>query len=330
MRKVFIIDGGAGRVICAIPALEEYVKTHPEEDVKILIAGWDSLFWGNKLLQNKTFNINDKGTFDNILKDADEVVSPEPYKLPGYYNQKYSLIEAFDVIINGKNNNLKSINLQTSIQEKIEAANVIIDVRKHQNKEKTIVIQPFGSAARFLDFGVDHDVIDETNRSLTLLSYSMLVRELSKDYNIILFANNQFHFKEDVFTYKLNADLRTHMSVISAADYFIGCDSVGQHMARSFNKPGTVFVGSTFPQNITYMDWFQIIDKICGERVYSPMRINHTDSNMADRLNEGCMFYTVEEMEDIISNIKEHIKISIGSSGPISNQNTCNNCESCN
>lgn len=322
MRKVFIIDGGAGRVICAIPALEKYVKSHPEEDIRILIAGWDFLFWGSKLLQNITFSVNDKGIFENILKDADEVISPEPYRLPEYYTQKVSLTEAFDLLINGENSNLGPANLYLSRPEIATGLKIIEDVRNHQKKKKTIVIQPFGSGAKFVNLNGHHEVVDESNRSLTLLSYSMLVRELAKEYNIVLFADAQFHFQEDNFSYKVNGDLRTHMSIIAACDYFIGCDSVGQHMARSFNKPGTVFVGSTFPKNITYPDWFQVVDKICDERIYSPMRFNHIDSNMADRLNEGCMDYSVEEMNDIINKITEHMEIT-------TKCETCVSCETC-
>lgn len=312
MKKVFIIDGGAGRAITAIPALEKYIKSHPEEDTKIFIAGWDSLFWSNKILQDHTFNLDDKGVFDNHIKYADEVIRPEPYILPEYFKQKVSLIEAFDIIINGDNSKLLKPNLYLSNSEKNFGLKIIDDVKKYQKKEKTIVVQPYGSTARFESIPGNDDVIDDSNRSFTLLMYSFLVKKLSEKYNIILFSDKQFHFEEDNFSYKLNADLRTHMSAIDAADYFVGCDSVGQHMARAFDKPGTIIFGSTFPENVSYPNWFNIIDKNKESRVYSPLRISMIDCKMADRINNDCMDYSIKDLETIYSLIVKDIEKKVG------------------
>ena len=63
MKKVFVIDGGAGRAIAAIPALEKYVRLHPNETVRIVVFGWDNLIWGNTLLQDITYNADTKCLF---------------------------------------------------------------------------------------------------------------------------------------------------------------------------------------------------------------------------------------------------------------------------
>ena len=149
MNKVFMIDGGAGRVIASIPALEHYVMSHPDENIKIFVHGWDTLFWSNKLLQPLTFNSVDKGSFNNHIKNADQVISPEPYRLPAYFNQQASLSEAFDIIINGKNNNLSHPKLYLSKSEILSAQKTVFDIKKNTNKSKLIVIQPFGSTARY-------------------------------------------------------------------------------------------------------------------------------------------------------------------------------------
>ena len=39
MNKTFIINGGAGRVISAIPALEKFHRKNPENDFKVLEIG---------------------------------------------------------------------------------------------------------------------------------------------------------------------------------------------------------------------------------------------------------------------------------------------------
>jgi hypothetical protein len=311
MKKIFMIDGGAGRVITAIPALERYVKEHPEENIKIFVYGWDSLFWSNPILQPLCFNANDKGNFDRYFKEADVVVSPEPYRLPDYYNQKVSLVQAFDILINGDNKCEKNPKLYISNQEKIIGKNIIEDVKKYQNKEKTVIIQPYGSTATPLIDGKNDDVIDNSNRSFSLMMYCKLAMEITKKYNLVLFSDSKFHFPEDNFSYKLNGDLRTHMSAIYNCDYFIGCDSVGQHITRALNKPGTVIFGSTFPVNVSYPDWFKIIDNKKDNRVYSPLRINDIDCNMADRLNSDCMNYSEKEIENLCMGIMQDIKNKI-------------------
>ena len=101
MKKVFWIDGGAGRAVAAIPALIKYARLHPNEDWAVLVAGWDFLYWGIPELQDRAYGIDTKGLFDNVVKNADQIVSPEPYRVPDYFNQKISLVEAFDREING-------------------------------------------------------------------------------------------------------------------------------------------------------------------------------------------------------------------------------------
>ena len=310
MRKIFYIDGGAGRVIAAIPALEKYVKNHPEEDIRILIGGWDNLLWGNTLLQDITYNPDTKGIFDEFIKDADVFVSPEPYRIPGYYNQKLSLAEAFDVEINGTNDHsdIGVPRLFTSKAEEKNAVNLIADVKSQQKKQKTLVIQPYGRSAR-VDRG---DIIDDSSRGLDSRSYLQLVKKLSTKYNLILFAEKTFHLPEDSYTFKLEADLRMWMSVIAECDYIVGCDSVGQHMARAFNKPGTVLLGSTFAKNVSYPDWFNIIEKADEDKKYSPIRICGLDSHLSDRLNDRLMDYTEKEVDQIfmaiVADIEKKVK----------------------
>lgn len=307
MRKIFILDGGAGRIIAAIPALEKYVKNHPEEDVRILISGWDNLLWGNKLLQDITYNPDTKGIFEEFIKDADVIISPEPYRVPGYFNQKLSLVQAFDLEINGETA-LDTPKLYLCKAEEKNAANLIADIKSQQKKEKTIVIQPFGRSARE-DRG---DIIDDSSRGLDSTAYLKLVKKLSTKYNLFLFAEKQCHLPEDTYTVKPEMDLRMWMALIECSDYFVGCDSVGQHMARAFNKPGTVIIGSTFPVNVTYPDWFQILEKEEIEKKYSPIRICGLDSHLADRYNDRCMDLTDEEIDQMFMAIVKDIETKVG------------------
>ena len=310
MRKIFVIDGGAGRVIAAIPALEKYVMNHPDEDVKIIIFGWDNLLWGNSLLQDITFNADTKGIFDLFIKDADVIVTPEPYRVPDYFNQKLSLAEAFDFEINGTKNHsdLPKLKLHTNKAEEKNAANLIADVKAQQKKNKTIVIQPYGRSAR-VDRG---DVIDDSSRGLDSGAYLSLVKKLSTKYNLILFAERDFWSPDDSYTFKPEMDLRMWSAVIDSADYFIGCDSVGQHMARAFDKPGTVFIGSTYAINVSYPDWFQIIEKEGVPKKYSPIRLCGLDGHLSDRYNDKLMDYSEDEIDEVFMKIVKDIELKVG------------------
>ena len=42
--KAFFINGGAGRVICSIPAFEKYVEANPDEDFIIIAEGGTDFF----------------------------------------------------------------------------------------------------------------------------------------------------------------------------------------------------------------------------------------------------------------------------------------------
>lgn len=301
-----MIDGGAGRVIAAIPALEKYVKSHPEEDVRIVIFGWDNLLWGNPLLQDITYNADTKGIFDEFIRDSDVIVTPEPYRVPKYIRQEISLAEAFNLEINNTSDHsdLETPRLFTSKAEEKNAANLWADVVAQQKKTKNVIIQPFGRGVR----KDRNDIIDDASRSIEPQDYLKIVKKLSTKYNLVLFADTDFHMQDDVYTIKPQMELRAWISVIESADYFIGCDSVGQHMARSVETPGSIILGSTFAINTTYPDYFQIIEKEGIVRKYAPIRMGGLDSHLADRLNDRCMQFSDKELDDIVEKIVADIE----------------------
>ena len=47
MNTTFIINGGAGRVVASIPVLEKFARLNPDDDFRILISGWENLFWSH-------------------------------------------------------------------------------------------------------------------------------------------------------------------------------------------------------------------------------------------------------------------------------------------
>jgi hypothetical protein len=305
MKTIFYIDGGAGRVITAIPALLKYARLNPDADWAVLIPAWDYLYWGIPELQDRTYGIDTKGLFDNVIKSADRIVTPEPYRVPAYFKQEISLAQAFDREINGTtdHSDLGIPALAFNKAEQMIAKNTIADLKNVQKKQKTVVFQPYGRGAKI----EREEIVDEESRSLDPKSYLYLGRKLAQRYNMIFFGEQQFQHKEDKFAANYTCDLRQWAALIQEADYFIGVDSVGQHMARALGKPGTVIIGSTFSINTTYPNYFNIIEK-AGSKKYSPIRMTGLDSILANRLNENAMKWSEKELNDIYNNIVADIE----------------------
>jgi ADP-heptose:LPS heptosyltransferase len=304
MKTTFILDGGAGRLITAIPALEKYAINNPQDDFRVLTAAWESLYWCHPLLQAKTFNVNQKGAFDFHMKDR-RLVHPEPYMLNDYYNQRIHLIEAFDREINqtDSHEDLDKPNLYLSRTETSKAREVIKQLRESQNKRRVIVVQPYGSgmAAR------DGKPSDATHRSLDVDFYLQLAYRLSKNNIVIFFGEKEFFHPVDRYSinfFDSNPDMRMYMTLISECDYFLGVDSVGQHMARAFNKPGMVILGSTFEENVSYPEHFKIY-RNKYRPTYVPIRISGIDCDFSNNLNENVMEFTDEDLERIVGEIDE-------------------------
>ena len=133
-----------------------------------------------------------------------------------------------------------------------------------------------------------------------------MVDFFSNYYNVIVMIQNHLLPEEksrEKFYYP-NPDIhvREWMGVISQVDYFIGCDSSGQHIARSLGTPGSIIMGGTSPTNFSYNDYFQVFCK--KYPVYSPMRISLLQSDLADRLNSENMKYNSSEILEICEKIK--------------------------
>ena len=306
-KTIFYIDGGAGRVVAAIPALLKYGRLNPTADWNVVIPAWDSLYWSIPELQDRTYGADTKGLWDNIVSKADEIITPEPYRLPAYFTQQISLVEGFDREINNTtdHSDLGVPKMMFNKAEEKWAVNTIADIKQQQQKSKTIIIQPFGRGAT-----LDRvDIVDTASRSLSPDAYISLTKKLAAKYNMIFFGEPQFQIQTDTYTAKIvqNADLRMWASLIEYCDYFVGVDSVGQHMARACGKPGTVIFGSTFPINTSYPDWFQIIEKE-GEKKYSPIRITGLDSVLADRYNDRMMDFDETEITEMYNKIVADIE----------------------
>lgn len=309
MNTTFLIDGGMGRVISAIPALEKFHKENPDDDFKIAVSGWQFLLWyhpflGQRLVQNNTED------FFNLHVANNRFVVPEPYHQPGYYNQNLNLAQAFNKIINNTDDHsdLSKPNLFLTSEEKQIGTNIIDHVKKISGKDKVLVIQPFGSLAQI----VANVFVDHSHRSFNLQNYLKLTKKLSQHAALIYFGLPDLRHNDDVDTFiitELTQNLRLMMSVISLCDGFVGCDSVGQHAARAFNKNGVVVMGSTFEQNVSYPDYekFKFYRKPGTKPIYDPIRIDETSSQKVQRLNNSIMDFDDNDIDNIINLVLEQL-----------------------
>jgi ADP-heptose:LPS heptosyltransferase len=194
--------------------------------------------------------------------------------------------------------------MELSKKEQVDGYDIVNEVRKVKQKEKVVVFQPYGSGVT----QQSNFIFDTSGRSFEMADAARLIDELTKDYGVVLFSQlpvSSTH--EQACAWPQNLNIRQWMGVINAADYVLGCDSLGQHIAYSLGKPATVVIGSTYPENISYQDNdnFNIIDIGKEDRRYNPFRITMDDS--ADRNNEALMVLKDENFKEILDSIKQRL-----------------------
>lgn len=306
--SAFFINGGAGRVICSIPAFEKFIEESPEDDFIIVCEGGMDFFKGHPTLHNRAYDVGHKGLFEQFIKDRN-CITPEPYRVWEYYNQKCSLAQAFDIIINNKGvRQLPDPKIYINKLEMVQGANVVEEIKQVTGFDKVIVIQPFGRSVETVgDF-----IIDNTSRSFQLNNVISIIDILKKEYGVIIMSEIPLKLTDNdggkfPVAQPQIPNLRGWTGVIQVADHFLGCDSVGQHIAKGLGKTATVITGSTYPINISYPDDpdFDIIDVGNGKRVYSPIRIAMDEER--DRLNDEAMELSDKQIKEVVDSIRKRL-----------------------
>lgn len=308
-RYSVILSGGAGRILTAIPALEAYVYQTCGE-VRIFTYGWSELFLGNPTLQNISFDINQKGNSEYMRQS--KIIAPEPYFSRDYMNQDSNLVLAWGEVLDVElDESAIEGSIYLSTLEQDFASNAVESLKRQMNKNKVVVFQPYGSGAK-LSGG---KVMDSSNRSLPTDMVRQIGTELSKVAGVIYFGPDEM-FPEGTpmaNTKELvpNRDLRFWAAMIANSDGFIGIDSVGQHMARAFDKKTSLILGATFRENISYETELARTFRNPDFRLptYVPIRLNTVDADLADRMNDGIMNFSKEETDKIINDSIDHLEL---------------------
>lgn len=297
--KAFYINGGAGRVIASIPALEKFAEENPENDFIIVCEGGMDLYKGHSELHHRAYDVWHKNLFQDKLITR-EIVSPEPYRIWEYFNQKCSISQAFDIEINKQGiRNLPKPTIKLSQEEVILGKITIDEVKEKTKKNKVIIFQPFGRSIQ----NKNNILYDPTGRSFEYANVLNIIKKLQKKYAVVLMSEFQFDFEKEgcvePVAQPVNVSLRQWAGIIKSADHFIGCDSVGQHMVYGLDKTATVVLGSTYPINVSYPDYekIDILDMGEGLRKYSAIRL--VPDEVIDRNNDGIMAMN-DKIEDVV------------------------------
>jgi len=305
--SAFFLNGGAGRIICSIPALIKYAEENPDDDFVIVCEGGMEFFKGNKLLHHRSYDVNHKDLFVDKLKNRN-CITPEPYRVWEYYNQLASLTQAFDIAINNKGlRDLPRSEISLSSEDFYTGIEAVSEVKEKTKKEKILVFQPFGRGINNLG----NTLVDQSGRSLTIDDAAEIIKRLQKKYGIILMSEVQLNlekYKLELVAVPQGISLKKWAGIINEADYFIGIDSVGQHIANALGKRASVLLSSTYPINTSYVDNsdFNIIDLGEGRRVYDPIRLTYDEVSILN--NESLMQLNEQVIDYIVNSIETHIE----------------------
>jgi hypothetical protein len=219
-----------------------------------------------------------------------------------YYNQKCNLSQAFDIEINGKGvRELPKPTIKLSKEEQVNGKFVVAEVRQKTNKKKTVVFQPFGRGVQT----VGNIITDSSGRSFEFKNVISIMKRLQKKYSVILMSEFGFDFEKEglrdtvSFPAGNQVPLRGWAGIIKEADLFLGCDSVGQHIAYSVGTPVVSVMGSTFGVNVSYPDHekVDVLDMGEGLRLYDPIRVCPDEESA--RVNDGIMMMN-DKVEEVI------------------------------
>lgn len=292
MKVALNIDGGIGRVICSIPALEQFARTHP--DVQI-ITPWPDVFRHNPHLQYVHNAFGPKVHLWSPVISTSDYRHPEPYQNYLYYTKQHHLIESFHYLINGQPK-MEAPKLYVSTAEK-QAAQALIDAIKEQQRvDKVIIFQPFGGTAKQEGPYIN----DLSYRSLSLTAAQHILNNLPPNVRVIY--RGIIPFSHPRCLSRIDFSLRETIALIQASDGVVGIDSCAQHMAYALDKPAVVLWGSTAIENVGYKT-FTNISRPGFPKAYVPYRFDFDQE-----INKGAMDFTAIELATISLKIKEMVE----------------------
>lgn len=289
MKKMVYLDGGAGRVLCAVPAIEQLSKMF---DVEVITA-YPGIFRHNPNVKKVHDILPDENGQDGITRLWNEIKlhdfqHPEPYHNYTFYQDIRHLIECFgDELKVTIQNRIPSLYLAP--EEKIRGLEYVNSLRQQYGYKKVICFQPFGSS------GIGEK--DSTNRSLPTSVADTLFRRLNAKGIGVVYIGKEPTNDPALHTKKFT--LRDIFSIVYASDGILAVDSLIQHVAYAFDKPGVVCWGSTSSKVLGYDTMINIYKKdfILKEPWQARFPSNSPD-------NKGCMNYDEETINKVVDAVE--------------------------
>jgi len=288
---VIQIDGGIGRTICSVAALEFLAKQNPNRKLFILTSHADT-FLGNPYI-HRVYRLNNNDyLWDDVIKKG-EFIYPEPYYNRLYYTQKHHLIQSFNYLLNGcEDFSLPQIYLT---KDEIKWGENFIAARKKDSNKPVAILQPYGAAATFQE----NEFKDDTQRSLPPLQLDNLLQQLKNDcvfINACHISLNYPHVWQEQFT------TRQLFSLIRACDFLLTVDSFASHAGAAFNKKGVLLLGGTYKENVGYSH-YKVINRKGFPQGYMPNRFG----SFIEKQNIGAMDFSEDEILVIVNEVRSLI-----------------------
>lgn len=211
-----MLDGGLGRVLCAIPALQVLAE---EFELLVVSGGWLEAYKGSGL---KVLPMGLPNQAD--LLDDYRIIKPEPYWELSYRKGKHNLVCAF----------FKTLGLD--VPE--EGLPFKTDTRSMGSLVKApkpvLMFQPIGSGG------------PADPRSMTMDEINSVVAKYKSEYSIFLLGceDNLGLKKEDV-TFVKDLKEAAFIRFIQECKFFVGCDSSGLHIAAAAGVPHIGYMATT-------------------------------------------------------------------------------------
>mgnify|MGYP005992825365 CR=1 FL=1 len=211
-----MLDGGLGRVLCAIPALQTLAE---EFELLVISGGWLEAYKGSGL---KVLPMNLPNQAD--LLDGYRVIKPEPYWELSYRDGRHNLVDAFH----------KALNLdlpKKALPFRTDTRGVGSAVKASR---PTLILQPVGAGGP-----VD-------TRSMTKTEIESDIDKYKKEYSIFLVGTKE-DLGVDTKEVTVVKDLKNaaFIKVVQSCALFIGCDSSGVHIAAAAGVPHILYAATT-------------------------------------------------------------------------------------
>lgn len=247
----FMINGGIGKHLCAVPMIEAYHERYPKDEI-LVFSGYPEAFMNHPAIW-RNLHVTTPYCWDDYIADTDFKIG-EPYTKYSYYHENKHLIEVFpeayglDVTTKGKRPNL-----YMTQDEIMQARNII-----QQAKGPMVTIQVTGGSNPM------QQNVGASNiaRNFPIETAKAIVEYLtSKGFSVYQF---KLPFEPQIEKAAcVNAYMRIQMAIMAMAYAHIGIDSAMMHVAAALNKPALIFWGCTKPQQLGYDTHTHVHQQVC-------------------------------------------------------------------